>query len=98
MFEKRKTDKAVVVVGVVLVVVGAMSFAWVLPVRSEEIYGDYTHWGPHPCSHICSEYEAQEPLVYGCCIYYEEAYPLKFGHVDYNVFGVEIGREWDYAM
>jgi hypothetical protein len=51
-----KKDKPMVALGVAVIVIGVLAFVWFLPVSSEPIYADYTHWGPHPgCSGYCED-------------------------------------------
>jgi hypothetical protein len=96
----ERKDKLVVVLGVALVIAGTIAFVWFVPVRAEPIYGDYTHWGPHPGCVLCDEnetaYITHWELQGACCTYYEDPYPLKGGHAYYNIFGVEIHREWEW--
>lgn len=97
--KKETEDKLVVVLGITLLIAGVLAFVWFVPAHSEPIYGDYTHWGPHPSCVVCDENETTYLGYWGgdmCCTYYEDPYPLKGGHAYYNIFGVEIYREWEW--
>ena len=78
--DKVEDRRKLILILAVGVLVLSLCYAWFLPVRAEPIYGDYTTCAPHP---RC-DYRTEEP------------FPLKGGHAYFNIFGIEVYREWEW--
>jgi hypothetical protein len=62
---------------------------WCVDEWDEDFYG--VSW-----ENLSGRDRANFSLSHSCCIWHQEPYPLKGGHAYYNIFGVEIYREWEW--